>query len=931
MRQPKDSFRTRFAGAMTLGLVSVLIALAPASLAERGDLVIVEMDDHYVYPAQPDFARLPVFHSSKPDLDAFVNEYFRRHLSVDADGVHWDTTGAPGTNGIFTLMEWDAWFLPWIDRGAMGSQRQNQGQVIRDYPLTALLHTAMDKYGYVSGAANFVEPIFLAGGAPPIAGYSWIFPKFQANLVCNPSGKPGWPFDVAGAPTWTAAGDVQITEPPVGDPLLFGTLVVDIIGPQPEIVSPSILCQTLQMPLLEVDVELIPPMGETLDPSLIDDLEIYWTTDAPGEGTFSSSRSTTTDFAAAPPADFPALFSPHVKTFSGRYPLYFPMHLHPEWGRSTTRQITGLKLALPNPDAEGYEMRINFIRTSYDGRINVSNTTLIDATHRFVLWMGADLQDRQGRDFLALMMPDLRRAMLFLNEHLRGKQDQLLNLGWLVGHDGIGNQVGHGVAGSSWDILPSGLYDLETSARYYAALLAMAELEEIAADRNLVVPPVTVVGPDNQSTLTWGETPTSLRALATQVKARIESAFWNPQTLRFDRNLDANENAIRDLGALHFNLLALAMGIGTDTQRDHILSWLDGRVIPGDANDIYRWRFAPRFTTRPNSDYYYWQWARQTKVPGFGEQLVNGGAIPATSFFDLTTRSATGDQAQIDRAFNRVLELESWFLDVKNAGGQGKEFYRVYYTDPSLGVLQGDGAAGSLALDVETGARASMGTTFMPHAFLGLETEVLGTLRVAPKIPSQLDWIGVDNVYFQGNHVDIEAGRDPVERAVYAQVSGSLGQAAGLSLEIVLREVPSLFEVRVDGVPTTTFVYDPIAGTVTVDLPLGAVDVRVVDLGPLSPPYEVDFSQGLQGWQAFGVFPPQVTSQGIEFSVHPSFSPLLNSPAIDLDGSAYGTVKVRLRLTPPSFVSESVADGHLYFFLPGQTAASPTRRVGFQV
>ncbi|MEM7353704.1 MAG: hypothetical protein AAF657_23095, partial [Acidobacteriota bacterium] len=47
--------------------------------------------------------------------------------------------------------------------------------------------------------------------------------------------------------------------------------------------------------------------------------------------------------------------------------------------------------------------------------------------------------------------------------------------------------------------------------------------------------------------------------------------------------------------------------------------------------------------------------------------------------------------------------------------------------------------------------------------------------------------------------------------------------------------------------------------------------------------------------------------------------------------SAYGTVKVRLRLTPPSFVSESVADGHLYFFLPGQTAASPTRRVGFQV
>lgn len=253
--------------------------------------------------------------------------------------------------------------------------------------------------------------------------------------------------------------------------------------------------------------------------------------------------------------------------------------------------------------ADGAVVRLNYVRASYDVRLSTSNATLIHAAARFFLWSG-------DADFLAAMMPRLRAAMLFLNEHLQGRREGLLDFDWMVGHDGLGgDEPGHGLIGSYWDLLPAGRYDIESSLAYYCALRAMAEMERAAVNRGIRPPPARVVGPDHATEVLYGETAESLTALAARVKQRIEERLWNPRTGRFVRNIDARGRQ-HDYGFLHFNVLALACGVGTPEQQASVLSWLDGRQVPGDTAtgaDIYRWRFAPRTSTRHNTSYYFWR------------------------------------------------------------------------------------------------------------------------------------------------------------------------------------------------------------------------------------------------------------------------------------------------------------------------------------
>jgi hypothetical protein len=37
---------------------------------------------------EPDWSRLPAFYTDDPEYDAFLNEYLRRHLSVDEGGIY---------------------------------------------------------------------------------------------------------------------------------------------------------------------------------------------------------------------------------------------------------------------------------------------------------------------------------------------------------------------------------------------------------------------------------------------------------------------------------------------------------------------------------------------------------------------------------------------------------------------------------------------------------------------------------------------------------------------------------------------------------------------------------------------------------------------------------------------------------------------------
>jgi len=254
------------------------------------------------------------------------------------------------------------------------------------------------------------------------------------------------------------------------------------------------------------------------------------------------------------------------------------------------------------------------------------------------------------------------------------------------------------------------------------------------------------------------------------------------------------------------------LGIGTKSQRDSVLSWLDGRVVPGDTAtgaDIYKWRFGPRTTTKRNEDYFCWPWAHDlvlnkggpyAKLFEWGNQMQDGGGVPFTSLFELMARAQSGEQAQIDRAFERTLEIRKWYEDVKAAGGKGKEFYRAYYDGrPERGLQQGGGPPGGLGLDREFLSDASLGTLFLLYAFLGVDAREDGVISVAPAIPTRLGKVGVRNVYYRGNYLTVEAGKD------YVSFEGSkIENATGLKVRVTFRNAPKGARVFVDGKPLSS-------------------------------------------------------------------------------------------------------------------------------
>lgn len=103
---------------------------------------------------------------------------------------------------------------------------------------------------------------------------------------------------------------------------------------------------------------------------------------------------------------------------------------------------------------------------------------------------------------------------------------------------------------------------------------------------------------------------------------------------------------------------------------------------------------------------------------------------------------------------------------------------------------------GGLGLDREFLSDSSLGTIFLMYAFLRVDAVEDGVLSIAPAVPSQVDRIGVANVYYRGNHLNIEAGRG------YVSLEGSrIPLDDGLKAKITLRNVAERSIPTVDGVP----------------------------------------------------------------------------------------------------------------------------------
>jgi len=411
-----------------------------------------------------------------------------------------------------------------------------------------------------------------------------------------------------------------------------------------------------------------------------------------------------------------------------------PVFRLPSWKGT----ITGLRIGFGNIGPA--RVVVKSLHTACDTRHNINNSNFIRGCHDYFMWSAdyAFLRDQVSR---------IRAAMRFIMREFDTRRRKCVYTTW-PGHEGRSGiryvdgrkQVvpGEGIGSNYWDLLPFGGEDCLATIYYYDALLDLAELEqEIAAHPEWNVP----TGADAFD-------PAELRRHAAEVRDYGVRRFWNEKTGRFGTvDLDGQ---MHDYGWTFLNNEAIYYGFATGPQARSIRDWISGRRrVDGDTAhgpDIYHWRFGPRSSTRRNIDYYFWGWSNPESVP-WGYQVQDGGAVLGWSYHDLMARLTVDGP---DDAWQRLREILAWFDETQAAGG-----YRVYYSDPARGTLQGGNVAGGLGLDREF-FESILVPQVMLYGFLGFRPTAEGC-EISPRLPKDWPSLTITRIHLHDHVLDVTA------------------------------------------------------------------------------------------------------------------------------------------------------------------------------
>ncbi len=432
-----------------------------------------------------------------------------------------------------------------------------------------------------------------------------------------------------------------------------------------------------------------------------------------------------------------------------------PVFKSPHWkGR-----ITHLRIGFGNR-SRGATIGIQAIFTQYDTRHNVNNASFVRGCCHYFDWTG-DLQ------FLRKNLGRMRLAMRYAMSELGGEEQRCI-IAPFVGHDGRsgielradGTKIihsGRGIGNDYWDILPMGYQDAYATIQYYDSLIDFARLETEVARH------VSWNMPDGPLTLD----PTRLRRHAQEVKDYAGRLFWNEETSRFMAGID-RDGKTHDYGYTFVNCEAVYYDFATPAQSESIMQWLEGRrVVATDTSqgeDIYRWRFGPRATTRRNIDWYGFYWYAPESLP-WGGQVQDGGAVLGFSYHDLETRLKTRGA---NDAWQRLDEILAWFDETQAAGG-----YRAYYKDGKRGTtLQGGGTCGGLGLDHEF-YESLLVPDIVLDGFLGFRPRADG-FELRPQLPDTWPSLTVTRIHFRQLVLDIAVDRQSIAIEAHGDGATSL-------------------------------------------------------------------------------------------------------------------------------------------------------------
>jgi hypothetical protein len=502
------------------------------------------------------------------------------------------------------------------------------------------------------------------------------------------------------------------------------------------------------------------PEGVSLDPFNCPYIQIRWHTEGgknlrpymewqrDGDRGWSSSRRME--------------FSPDWLDGSGRsestkmFHSILPLHKHPEWNGKITR----IRFCFPGLEKKE-PLFVRSVFTHWDTRHLVNNAIYVKSAFEYFRWTG-------DTDFLQREMPRLRIAMRYMMEEGNGLEFNHIRCTW-HGHDGRPGytvhadgsktwHVGHGKGGNYWDLLPFGWDDMYTTTHYYAALLAMAQLEEVGRDASPRRPRTAGTAVPTQEAR--GLSPASLRKHAARVKTTTNQKFWDEEAGRFVGTIDA-DGIPHDYGFTFVNLEAIHYGIATEEHAAKVMEWISGeRVVEGDTStggDIYNYRLAPRATTKRNVEWYSFAWTGPETLP-FGGQVQDGGAVLGFSFYDIMSRIKT---LGADNAWKRLMEIRAWDEEVAKYGG-----YRKYYGEGKGGTtLQGGGTAGGVGIDFEF-TESSMLSAVVPLGFMGLKPDGQ-VLHIDPNLPKACPQMTVRNLLYCGIRMDVMVSAQQVKIVVH--------------------------------------------------------------------------------------------------------------------------------------------------------------------
>jgi len=504
------------------------------------------------------------------------------------------------------------------------------------------------------------------------------------------------------------------------------------------------------------------PVGVTIDAFCAPFLQIRFSRTPKASDSrmcyFEWMREGDTDFSSERRIEFsPNGINPWSPGSTVRHCL-IPMYSHPKWqGR-----IKRLRFAL-SPGETGVEYGIDSIFTAFDTRHPVNNSSYISGCVDYFRWTG-------DMEFIKKNITKIRTAMRFNLEELGGAENKFIKCNW-VGHDGKPGYTllpdgsremhhGHGVGSNYWDILPIGYEDMYATNYYYHSLLDMAELEAAIKQH-----------PKWSLSQSADFTSEYLISEAAAVKQKANNKFWNPDTGRFVACIDA-DGILHDYGYTFVNLEAITYGLASNSHAKTIIQWIDGkRTVAGDTStgqDIYHWVFAPRASTKRNSDWYFWGWYGDT-VP-WGTQVQDGGAVLGFSYHDILSRLAVDGP---DSAWKRCKIIADWYNDVMLAGGVRK----YYSSSPGGATLQGGGTAGGLGIDNEF-----VETILAPYTivagFLGYHPRADG-IEIKPRIPSDWPSLKVTQLRYRQATLSITACKNQI----IIQCKGSVPEKIHLYLD----------------------------------------------------------------------------------------------------------------------------------------------------